>query len=212
MGVFVDMEAPFQSRLTCQGSYDNIRAVLVWAPQDAPTFQARLAKALGCTQRMISYNETEAELPPSLVIVALARILRMSADELLGLKPAKLQRQSSEEQCLRRHSASWNREGGGISVRCFGLFTHIMLRAAKPAHRSRTHPSHFSIPFFRRLEANKAEGEASQARASGRSAALELDSASAAPCTLQRKNGTADSVKFSQDAYAEDPTSTTVPG
>jgi hypothetical protein len=49
---------------------------------------------------MISYYETEAELPPSLVIVALARILRVSADELLGLKPAKLQRQSLEEQRL----------------------------------------------------------------------------------------------------------------
>jgi len=49
---------------------------------------------------MISYYETEAELPPSSVVVALARILRVSADELLGLKPAKLQRQSSEEQRL----------------------------------------------------------------------------------------------------------------
>lgn len=62
--------------------------------------QVRLAKALGTTQRMISYYETEVELPPSLVIVSLARILRVSADELLGLKPAKLQRQSSEEQRL----------------------------------------------------------------------------------------------------------------
>jgi len=62
--------------------------------------QVRLARALSTTQRMISYYETEAELPPSSVVVALARILRVSADELLGLKPAKLQRQSSEEQRL----------------------------------------------------------------------------------------------------------------
>lgn len=62
--------------------------------------QIRLAKALGTTQRMISYYETEAELPPSSVIVALTRILCVTADELLGLKPAKLERQSSEEQRL----------------------------------------------------------------------------------------------------------------
>jgi transcriptional regulator with XRE-family HTH domain len=62
--------------------------------------QVRLAKAMGTTQRMISYYETEAELPPSSVIVALTRILRVSADELLGLKAAKLERQSSEEQRL----------------------------------------------------------------------------------------------------------------
>jgi transcriptional regulator with XRE-family HTH domain len=62
--------------------------------------QVRLAKALGTTQRMISYYETEAELPPSSVIVALTRILRVSADELLGLKAAKLDRQSAEEQRL----------------------------------------------------------------------------------------------------------------
>ena len=51
--------------------------------------QSQLAEALGTTQRVISYYETDAELPPSAVIVPLARILAVSTDELLGLRPAK---------------------------------------------------------------------------------------------------------------------------
>lgn len=48
--------------------------------------QVQLAEALGTTQRVISYYETEAELPPSTAIIPLARVLEVSADELLGLK------------------------------------------------------------------------------------------------------------------------------
>jgi transcriptional regulator with XRE-family HTH domain len=51
--------------------------------------QVQLAEALNSTQRVISYYETEAELPPSGVIVTLARVLNVSTDELLGVKPAK---------------------------------------------------------------------------------------------------------------------------
>ena len=51
--------------------------------------QVQLAEALGTTQRVISYYETEAELPPSTAIIPLARVLEVSADELLGLKPAE---------------------------------------------------------------------------------------------------------------------------
>ena len=51
--------------------------------------QSQLAEALGTTQRVISYYETDAELPPSSVIIPLARVLSVSTDELLGLRPAK---------------------------------------------------------------------------------------------------------------------------
>ena len=51
--------------------------------------QVQLAEALGTTQRVISYYETEAELPPSTAIIPLARVLDVSTDELLGLRPAR---------------------------------------------------------------------------------------------------------------------------
>ena len=51
--------------------------------------QVQLAEALGTTQRVISYYETDAELPPSTAIIPLARVLEVSTDELLGLKPTE---------------------------------------------------------------------------------------------------------------------------
>jgi transcriptional regulator with XRE-family HTH domain len=60
--------------------------------------QSQLAEALGTTQRVISYYETDAELPPSAVIIPLARVLAVSTDELLGLRPAKSNGNSSVEK------------------------------------------------------------------------------------------------------------------
>lgn len=57
--------------------------------------QVQLAEALGTSQRVISHYETAAELPPSASIVALARVLEVSADELLGLKAAAKTREEN---------------------------------------------------------------------------------------------------------------------
>lgn len=51
--------------------------------------QVQLAEALGTTQRVISYYETEAELPPTAALIPLARVLKISTDELLGIRPTK---------------------------------------------------------------------------------------------------------------------------
>ena len=63
--------------------------------------QVQLAEALGTTQRVISYYETEAELLPAAAIVPLARLLEVSTDELLGLEPASpAGRQQPQQQRL----------------------------------------------------------------------------------------------------------------
>ena len=49
--------------------------------------QVQLAQAIGSTQRIISRLETIAEHPTVPLLVELARALKISADELLGLKP-----------------------------------------------------------------------------------------------------------------------------
>lgn len=51
--------------------------------------QIQLAEAAGTTQRSISYYENDDGVPPSSVVIELAKALQVSADELLGLKPAK---------------------------------------------------------------------------------------------------------------------------
>jgi transcriptional regulator with XRE-family HTH domain len=60
--------------------------------------QVQLAEALGTTQRVISYYETDAELPPSTAIIPLARALGVSTDELLGLRPAQANGNSSVQK------------------------------------------------------------------------------------------------------------------
>lgn len=64
--------------------------------------QVQLAKTIGTTQRAISYYENEADYPPAGVIVDLARGLRVSADELLGLKrPVKALRHDPDPEIRR---------------------------------------------------------------------------------------------------------------
>ena len=60
--------------------------------------QVELAKALGITQRVVSYYETKGELPTPEILVALVHILGVTADELLGIKPAKLGPDNTPEQ------------------------------------------------------------------------------------------------------------------
>jgi transcriptional regulator with XRE-family HTH domain len=54
--------------------------------------QVQLAEAAGTTQRAISYYETEAGFPPAPAVIDLAKALRLTTDELLGVKPPKVER------------------------------------------------------------------------------------------------------------------------
>lgn len=64
--------------------------------------QIELAEAIGSNQRLLSYYENVADHPPAAVIAALAKALKVSADELLGLKPLRLDRRSQEDPEARR--------------------------------------------------------------------------------------------------------------
>lgn len=52
--------------------------------------QVELAHAANTTQRAISYYETEAGFPPAPAVVQLARALRITTDELLGVRTPKI--------------------------------------------------------------------------------------------------------------------------
>ncbi len=64
--------------------------------------QVELAEAVNTTQRMISYYETQPEPPPSALLPDLARVLKVSADELLGLEPLKKKPREPDNRLLRR--------------------------------------------------------------------------------------------------------------
>jgi len=68
--------------------------------------QTQLAEATGTTQRVVSRLETVAEYPTVPVLLEFCRALKVSADELLGLKPppkVEPARQPPEEKRLWRH-------------------------------------------------------------------------------------------------------------
>ncbi len=48
--------------------------------------------AAASTQRSISYYENDDGIPPASIVIALAKALRVSTDELLGVKPSKVER------------------------------------------------------------------------------------------------------------------------
>ena len=51
--------------------------------------QTQLGEAVGASQRVIAYYESDGAQPPGPLLVEFARVLRVSADELLGIKPLK---------------------------------------------------------------------------------------------------------------------------
>ena len=64
--------------------------------------QAELGKLCGLSQRMIGYYETQAKFPPSNCIEPMAKALKVTADELLGIKPFKDEALSTNKNLMRR--------------------------------------------------------------------------------------------------------------
>ena len=61
-----------------------------------------MAKALGTTQRTISYYENEDGLPTVALLGSLTHVLGVTSDELLGLKPMKVQDSPQKRRLWKR--------------------------------------------------------------------------------------------------------------
>ena len=64
--------------------------------------QVQLAEAAQTTQRAVSYYETEAGFPPAPAVIALARALNVTTDELLGVKAPKLERVKEDPEARKQ--------------------------------------------------------------------------------------------------------------
>jgi len=51
--------------------------------------QTELGELIGVSQRVMTYYECQSERPPAHLLPGLARLLSVSVDELLGLRPVK---------------------------------------------------------------------------------------------------------------------------
>jgi transcriptional regulator with XRE-family HTH domain len=63
--------------------------------------QIDLAQAAGTTQRAVSYYENAFGFPPAPQLVALAKALRVTTDELLGVKSIKADSRSEDSETRR---------------------------------------------------------------------------------------------------------------
>jgi len=64
--------------------------------------QVQLAEAAETTQRAVSYYETEAGFPPAPAVIALAQALKITTDELLGVRPPKIERAKENPEARRQ--------------------------------------------------------------------------------------------------------------
>jgi transcriptional regulator with XRE-family HTH domain len=63
--------------------------------------QVQLAQAADTTQRAISYYENEAGYPPAPAVIALAKALRVTSDELLGLRTPRADHAAADPETRR---------------------------------------------------------------------------------------------------------------
>lgn len=63
--------------------------------------QVQLARLASTTQRAISYYENEAGFPPAPAVIQLARALRVTTDELLGVKTPKVEHLNDDSESRR---------------------------------------------------------------------------------------------------------------
>ncbi len=64
--------------------------------------QIELGQMVGLSQRMVGHYETHVKFPPAHIIPALAKALRVTTDELLGLKPFKDESLAKHKSLMRR--------------------------------------------------------------------------------------------------------------
>ena len=64
--------------------------------------QAELGESAGVSNRVIAYYEDDGAQPPGAMLVDLAKALRVSTDQLLGLKPAKEKTSPRAARLLKR--------------------------------------------------------------------------------------------------------------
>ena len=64
--------------------------------------QLELADEIGVSRRMIAYYEIQSEHPPTSLLPAIAKALRLTTDELLGTEPIKKAARPADSRLHRR--------------------------------------------------------------------------------------------------------------
>jgi transcriptional regulator with XRE-family HTH domain len=87
---------PRKAKLLQSATTEPFGARMARLRKAAGLSQRDLAKELGVTQRMIAYYEAHSEHPPAHLLPALVQLFSVSTDELLGLRPLKPAKPTSQ--------------------------------------------------------------------------------------------------------------------
>jgi transcriptional regulator with XRE-family HTH domain len=79
-------EAPVSKKKAVSTQTESFGRRLAQLRKAAGYTQRDLAAELGISQRMVAYYEGQTEHPPAALLPELCRVLKLSADELLGLQ------------------------------------------------------------------------------------------------------------------------------
>lgn len=63
--------------------------------------QVELAAAIGSSQRMVTYYETHDGVPAAAVLLKMAEVLGVEADELLGIKSVRMRQEPESPENIR---------------------------------------------------------------------------------------------------------------
>ena len=88
--------------MTRKTTLDGFGTRLAAIRQSRGLTQTELGDAAGVSQRVIAYYETESTQPPGGLLADFARALKVSADELLGLKPTSEKLSPKTARLLKR--------------------------------------------------------------------------------------------------------------
>ena len=83
---------------TVEGFGERLAAIR----KDRGITQAQLGEIVGVSNRVIAYYETESGQPPGALLVDLCKALKISADELLGIKPPKEPKNPKQARLMNR--------------------------------------------------------------------------------------------------------------
>jgi len=67
--------------------------------------QSELGRMIGASQRVVEYYENQSKFPPITFIPAIAKALKVSADELLGIKNVRDEDVTTYKKLLKRFKA-----------------------------------------------------------------------------------------------------------
>ena len=93
-----------RNNLPLKENFENFGERLARLRKAAGYSQRELAAEIGVSYRMIAYYEGETEYPPTHLLPILAKTLRVSADELMGLEKAKGNGRNRDSRLWRRFS------------------------------------------------------------------------------------------------------------